>query len=309
MSAQKVFAEPHQRHFSLGMPLRAVLFLVPVIVVCALVYLIMGRGASEATIAVSVIIDVVFAIIWGIAVSGVRVAAQWERGVVLRLGKFMTVRSPGVMYIVPFIDNIRFVDMRLLTLNIPKQQVITKDNVPAAIDSVLFYRVANAEKAVLEIQDFAFAIAQYAQATLRDIVGGLSLDELLSEREQIQDRIAALVEERIRAWGLHIDSIRLEDIEMPEDLKRIMSRQASAEREKRATITKAEGDKLAAANLAAAATVMDATPGAMRLRMLQTIDGLGAGPVNTVIIFPAELTDFVKMLPNIGAPMKIGAPE
>jgi regulator of protease activity HflC (stomatin/prohibitin superfamily) len=238
----------------------------------------------------------VFAILWGIAVSGVRVAAEWERGVVLRLGKFMTVRSPGVMYIVPFIDNIRFVDMRLLTLNIPQQQVITKDNVPASIDSVLFYRVANAEKAVLEIQDFAFAIAQYAQATLRDIVGGLSLDELLSEREQIQNRIAELVEERIRAWGLHIDSIRLEDIEMPEELKRLMSRQASAEREKRATITKAEGDKLAAENLSAVATIMDATPGAMRLRMLRTIDGLGAGPVNTVIIFPAELTDFVKMI-------------
>lgn len=238
-----------------------------------------------------------------------RVAAEWERGVVLRLGKFLTVRSPGLMYIIPFIDNIRFVDMRLLTLNIPQQQVITRDNVPASIDSVLFYRVANAQKAVLEIQDFAFAIAQYAQATLRDIVGGLSLDELLSEREQIQDRIAKLVEERIQAWGLHIDSLRLEDIEMPEELKRLMSRQASAEREKRATITKAEGDKLAAANLADAATIMDATPGAMRLRMLQTIDGLGAGPVNTAIIFPAELTDFVKGLGEAGFPRKHAAFE
>jgi regulator of protease activity HflC (stomatin/prohibitin superfamily) len=309
MSNQKVYAEPLRGHVSLGRPLRAVLFLVPVVILSISLYLIVGREASEAAIAAAVIIDVVLAIIWGIVVSGVRVAAQWERGVVLRLGKFMTVRSPGLLYIVPFIDHIRFVDMRLLTLNIPKQQVITKDNVPAAIDSVLFYRVADAEKAVLEIQDFAFAIAQYAQATLRDIVGGLSLDELLSEREQIQNRIAELVEERIRVWGLHIDSIRLEDIEMPEDLKRIMSRQASAEREKRATITKAEGDKLAAANLAEAATIMDATPGAMRLRMLQTIDGLGAGPVNTVIIFPAELTDFVQTLAEFRTPMKIGAPE
>ena len=174
--------------------------------------------------------------------------------------------------------------------------MITKDNVPAAIDGVLFFLVANPEKAVIDIQDYAFAIAQYAQATLRDVVGGLSLDELLSEREQIQQRIAEVVEQRISNWGLHLDSIRLQDIEMPEDLKRIMSRQASAEREKRATITKAEGDKIAAVNLAAAAAIMEQTPGAMKLRTLQTIDGLGAGPSNTVIMFPIELTETVKRL-------------
>ena len=151
--------------------------------------------------------------------------------------------------------------------------------------------MADAEKAVILVQDFAFAIAQYAQATLRDIVGGLSLDELLTEREQIQKRIAEVVEEHIRGWWLHIDSIRLQDIEMPEDLKRIMSRQASAEREKRATITKAEGDKIAATNLAAAAVIMEQTPGAMRLRTLQPIDSLGAGPANTVVMFPMELTE------------------
>lgn len=304
MSAKKVYAEPFLGHISLGMPLRAVLFLIPAILVGSLLF-VLGRGASEETIAALVVIGFGVALLWGIAISGVRVAAEWERGIVLRLGKFLTTREPGVMYIIPFMDNIRFVDMRLLTLNIPKQQVITKDNVPASIDSVLFYRVGDAKKAVLEIQDFAFAIAQYAQATLRDIVGGLSLDELLTEREQIQNRIAELVEERIRTWGLHIDSIRLEDIEISEELKRLMSRQASAEREKRATITKAEGDKLAAANLAAAATIMDATPGAMRLRMLQTIDGLGAGPVNTVVVFPAELTDFFKTLSESALPAKL----
>jgi regulator of protease activity HflC (stomatin/prohibitin superfamily) len=226
----------------------------------------------------------------------VRVAAQWERGVVLRLGKFQTVRGPGILYIIPFIDNVRFVDLRLLTLNIPSQQVITKDNVPAAIDGVLFFLVADPEKAVIAIQDYAFAIAQYAQATLRDVVGGLSLDELLSERDQIQQRIAEIVEQRISHWGLHMDSIRLQDIEMPEDLKRIMSRQAAAEREKRATITKAEGDKIAAVNLAAAAAIMEQTPGAMKLRTLQTIDGLGAGPSNTVVMFPVELTETMKKL-------------
>ena len=140
------------------------------------------------------------------------------------------------------------------------------------------------------------AIAQYAQATLRDVVGGLSLDELLSEREQIQQRIAQVVEQHVHNWGLHMDSIRLQDISMPEDLKRIMSRQAAAEREKRATITKAEGDKIAAVNLAAAAAIMERTPGAMKLRTLQTIDGLGAGPSNTVVMFPVELTETMRKL-------------
>jgi regulator of protease activity HflC (stomatin/prohibitin superfamily) len=250
----------------------------------------LGRG-TDAQKLVGGAALVVFAILWGILVSGLRIAAQWERGVVLRLGRFQSVKGPGLMYVVPFVDSVRFVDLRLLTLNIPSQQVITKDNVPAAIDGVLFFLVADAEKAVILVQDFAFAIAQYAQATLRDVVGGLSLDELLTEREQIQKRIAEVVEEHIRGWGLHIDSIRLQDIEMPEDLKRIMSRQASAEREKRATITKAEGDKIAATNLAAAAVIMEHTPGAMRLRTLQTIDSLGAGPANTVVMFPMELTE------------------
>ena len=286
--------------------MRALLFLVPIIIL-GLVLVLALRPMTEMKVIAAVIIEVVFAILWGILVSGLRVAAQWERGVVLRLGKFLTIRGPGMLYIIPFIDNVRFVDLRLLTLNIPSQQVITKDNVPAAIDGVLFFLVANPEKAVIDIQDYAFAIAQYAQATLRDVVGGLSLDELLSEREQIQQRIAEIVEQRISNWGLHLDSIRLQDIEMPEDLKRIMSRQASAEREKRATITKAEGDKVAAVNLAAAAAIMEQTPGAMKLRTLQTIDGLGAGPSNTVIMFPIELTETVKRLVE-SLPQKNGFP-
>ena len=290
METQKVYAEPQRGHVSLGLSLRTILFFVPVVILGVVLFLNLGRGTDVQKIAGGVT-EVIFALLWGIFVSGIRIAAQWERGVVLRLGKFQSVKGPGIIYIVPFVDSVRFVDLRLLTLNIPSQQVITKDNVPAAIDGVLFFLVADAEKAVILIQDFAFAIAQYAQATLRDIVGGLSLDELLSEREQIQKRIAEVVEGHVRDWGLHLDSIRLQDIEMPEDLKRIMSRQASAEREKRATITKAEGDKIAATNLAAAAVIMEQTPGAMRLRTLQTIDSLGAGPANTIVMFPMELTE------------------
>jgi regulator of protease activity HflC (stomatin/prohibitin superfamily) len=290
MNAQKVFAEPQRGHVSLGQSLRAIIFIIPVVILG--IFLFTGaRNGTDAMKTTAIVTEVLAAILWGILVSGIRVAAQWERGVVLRLGKFQAIKGPGVMYIIPFIDNVRFVDLRLLTLNIPSQQVITKDNVPAAIDGVLYFMVSSPEKAVIHIQDFAFAIAQYAQATLRDVVGGLTLDEVLTERDQIQKKIAEIVELHIKDWGLHLDSIRLQDIEMPEDLKRIMSRQASAEREKRATITKAEGDKIAATNLAAAAAIMEQTPGAMKLRTLQTIDGLGSSPSNTVIMFPMELTD------------------
>ena len=226
-----------------------------------------------------------------------RVAAQWERGVVLRLGKFNGLKGPGVILVFPVLDSVRFVDTRLLTLDIPHQQVITRDNVPVRVDGVIFFRVGDPERAVITVQDYRFAVSQYAQASLRDVIGSMTLDELLSERDRIQAQIASVVESRASTWGTHIDSIRLLDIDMPEDLKRMMSRQASAEREKRATITKAEGDRDAALNLAAAAATMAASPGAMQLRTLQTLDGLGPSPSNTVVIaVPVEVLELAKAL-------------
>jgi regulator of protease activity HflC (stomatin/prohibitin superfamily) len=243
-------------------------------------------------------VGAITAVLWSIVVSGVRVAAEWERGVILQLGKLQGIRGPGLFYVVPVIEAVRFIDTRTLVLNIPRQKVITRDNVPAEIDSALFFQVNDAEKAVASIQDFRFAVSQYAQAALRDVVGGLSLDDLLSEREQIQDQIGSIVEAQVQEWGMHIDSIRLQDIELPEDLKRMMSRQASAEREKRATITKADGDRLAAESLAQAAIIMERNPIALELRTLQSIDGLGASPSNTVVLFPVELSQAIATLRN-----------
>jgi len=301
--AKKLFAEPIQGHVSLGRSLRFIMWLVPTVVAAVVIFL------SGLEIPVAVTVQVLFAILAAILVSGVRVAAQWEKAIVLRLGKFHGTKGPGIMYIIPVIDYVRFVDIRTLVLNIPQQKVITKDNVPAEIDGALFFLVSDAERAVVKLQDFQYAISQYAQASLRDVVGGLSLDELLSEREQIQLHIQAIVEERIKEWGLHVDMIRLLDIELPEDLKRMMSRQASAEREKRATITKAEGDKLAAVNLAEAARIMQQSSGAMQLRTLQTVDGLGPSPSNTVIIFPAELTEMVKNISSALTKKQPSSPE
>ncbi len=282
------FAQPVGQHISLGGALRGILFLVPTVIIALVLFGTAPGSAVGGTIIVAIVI-------W-ILVSGIRVAAQWERGVLLRLGNFRALRGPGIFYVVPFIDFVRFVDTRTLVLNIPRQRVITRDNVPAEIDGALFFRVINPEQAVIHVQDYQFAIAQYAQAALRDVVGRMTLDELLSEREQIQQSIGEAVEEQIIKWGLHVDSIRLLDIELPEDLKRMMSRQASAEREKRATITKAEGDKLAAVNLAAAADIMQRNPGAMQLRSLQTIDGLGPSSSNTVVLFPVEWVEIVRAI-------------
>ena len=228
-----------------------------------------------------------------------RVAAQWERVVVLRLGRFHSIKGPGLLFVFPVLDYARFVDTRLLTIGIPSQQVITRDNVPVGIDGVVFFQVRDVEKAVVTVQDYRSAMLQYAQASLRDVVGSMSLDELLSERDEIQAKIATAVESRSAAWGIHVDSIRLLDINMPEELKRMMSRQASADREKRATIIKAEGDKEAAKNLAEAALTMTASPGAMQLRTLQTLDGLGASASNTVVLaVPIEVIELAQRLAN-----------
>jgi regulator of protease activity HflC (stomatin/prohibitin superfamily) len=292
----KQYAKPAEEHISLGRNLRGVLFVVPCAVAALIIYFLAKQGAVLQL--TSLVPLFVAGFLWFVILSGIRVAAQWERGVVLRLGKFRSVKGPGLLYIIPIIESVRFLDTRLLVVNIPRQKVITKDNVPAEIDAALFFMVSDSEKAVITIQDFKFAVTQYAQAALRDVVGGLTLDELLSEREQIQLRIKEHVEERVKDWGLSVDSLRLQDIELPEDLKRMMSRQASAEREKRATITKAEGDKLAAANLAEAAKIMSDSPITLQLRTLQTIDGLGSSPSNTVILFPAQIGELLHHLAN-----------
>ena len=285
---QKFFAPKTGEHVSMGTSLRIVLWLVVVGVATLLDGGQGFTGFSPTSLHTWGLILV--AILSWILIGGVRIAAQWERGIVLRLGSFREVRGPGLLYIIPVLDNVRFVDTRLQTHTISKQKVITRDNIPTLLDGVLYYTIVDPAKAVLKVQDYSFAISQFAQGSLRDVVGAATLDDLLSERDRIQAKIRDIIETHVQEWGLHLDSIRLLDIELPEDLKRMMSRQASAEREKRATITKAEGDKLAAVNLSEAAELMRRSPGAMQLRNLQSIDGLGPSPSNTVILFPIEWT-------------------
>jgi len=220
----------------------------------------------------------------------IKVAYQWERVVILRLGKYSATKGPGLFFIMPVVDTAIFVDTRILTMDIPAQQVITKDNVPVSINGVVYFKVSKVEDAITKVQNYRVAMMQYALTVLRDIIGEMTLDELLSERERISKQIGEAVEAQAVSWGLDVDTIKLQEIDMPEDLKKMMSRQASAEREKRATITKALGDKEAAINLAAAAMTMAESPGAMQLRTLQTIDGLGPTASNTVVLaIPIEI--------------------
>ncbi len=250
---------------------------------------------GQTNVGLGISIGVAGVILSALVAASIKVANQWERCIVLRLGQFQSIRGPGLFFIVPIVDRIRMVDTRVLPVDIPRQEAITRDNVPVSINGALFFKVVSVEEAVTKIQDFVYGISLLAQTALRDVVGGMVLDELLSERERIGKMVEQAVEKDSKEWGLQVTGIRLMDIDMPEDLKRIMSRQAGAEREKRATITKAEGDRLAAENLSAAAATMLVSPGAMQLRTLQTIDGLGPTASNTVILaLPLELIELAK---------------
>ena len=213
----------------------------------------------------------------------------------LELGKYTRTLQPGLNFIIPIIEQARVVDMRVLTIDIPKQLAITKDNVPVSINGVVYFQVIDAQTAVIKVQNYLYAVSQYAQAALRDVVGGMTFDDLLAERQKIGDEIEVIIQKQAENWGLKVTAIKLLDVDVPEDLKKMMSRQASAEREKRANITKAEGDKLAAVNLAEAAKTMAQSPGAMQLRTLQTLDGLGPTASNTVVLaVPVDIMESIR---------------
>lgn len=270
------------------------LFFIIFLVIGELIAIVVGAAVHPALGGVLGVGAFFLALLLAIAI---KVAYQWERAVILRLGKYSAIKGPGLFFIVPILDTAIFVDTRILTMDIPAQQVITRDNVPVSINGVVYFKVSKVEDAIIKVQNYRVAMMQYALTVLRDIIGEMTLDELLSQRERISEQIGKAVEAQAEAWGLDVDTIKLQDIDMPEELKKMMSRQASAEREKRATITKAEGDKEAALNLAAAATTMATSPGAMQLRTLQTIDGLGPTASNTVVIaVPLDLMELAQSL-------------
>lgn len=227
--------------------------------------------------------------------AGIRVVNQYDEGIVFTLGRYTGKKTPGLNFIFVIFQRMVTVDMRVRTLDIPKQQVMTKDNVPIDVNGVVFFRAIKVEDAIIKVQNYEYAIEQYSQTALRDVIGGMTLDTLLTERQHVGDEIRLIVDKETDQWGLDVQVIKLQDIEVPDDLKRIMSRQAAAEREKRAVIIKSEGDRDAAKNLSSAADTMAKSHGAMQLRTLQTLDGLGPTASNTVVLaLPVEVFEFLK---------------
>lgn len=231
--------------------------------------------------------------------SGIKVVNQYERGVVLTLGKFTGIRSPGLRVIVPVFQRMIKVDVRTNTIDIPKQEVITQDNVTVNVDAVVYFRVSDAEKAVLEVTNYIYASSQYAQAALRDVTGNVELDSLLGKRDEVSRQIKEIVDVQTEKWGIDVESVKIQNIELPQDMKRAMAKQAEAERERRAVIITAEGEKAAAAAVADAAATLTATPGGISIRTLQTLEKISVEPSQkTLFVLPAELTDMVSKVLN-----------
>lgn len=227
--------------------------------------------------------------------SGIKIVNQYERGVVLTLGRFTGVRQPGLRIIIPVIQRLIRVDVRSTPIDVAKQEVITKDNVTAGVDAVVYLRVIDPAKAVLETTNYVYATSQFAQAALRDVTGNVELDDLLSKREAISEEIKKIVDAETDKWGIDVENVKVQNIELPQDLKRAMAKQAEAERDRRANIINADGEKLAAQNLADAAAIFAKVPGALNLRTLSTLERISTEPSQkTTFLFPVELIDALR---------------
>jgi len=236
------------------------------------------------------IVPAVIFIFLFLVIRGIRIINEYERGIVFTLGKFSGVRNPGLNIIFPLFQRLLVVDMRLKTAEVPRQEVMTKDNISVLVNAVVYFKVIDPESAVIKIEDYQFAIRQYTQAALRDVIGNNEIDAVLTERLQIADAIKEIVDKETNSWGVDIESIKIQELELPAEMKRAMAKQAEAERERRATIIASQGELSAAENLRDAADTLAATPGALHLRTLQTIRDIASDPSEKLVLFlPSDL--------------------
>ena len=233
------------------------------------------------------------AIIFGglsLIAMGVKLLYQYERGVVFTLGKYSGTREPGLTVIVPIIQSMRKVDMRIKTADIPRQEVMTRDNIPILVNAVVYFKVIRPEDVIIKIDDHVFAVRQYTQAALRDVLGNSEMDFALTERESIANSIKEIVDSETSGWGVDVESIKIQEIELPAEMKRAMAKQAEAERERRAMIIASEGELSASENLSQAAEMLSRSRGALHLRTLQTIRDIAADPSEKIVLFvPSDL--------------------
>ncbi|MBU0661314.1 slipin family protein [Patescibacteria group bacterium] len=233
-----------------------------------------------------------------VLIISIRQVEQYERGVKFQFGRFTRMVEPGWRIILPVIQSMMKVDMRVKAVDVPFQEAITRDNVSAKINAVIYYKVQDAPKAVLEVENFGFAVSQLAQTTMRNVAGELELDELLANRDQAAKKIKEIVDAATDPWGISVDSVKLKDVILPDDMQRVIAKQAEAERERRAVIIKSEGEVEAATNLAQAAALLHAQPGSLHLRTLNTLNDLSSDQSNTVIF--AVPLEVLRAMENIG---------
>ncbi len=233
---------------------------------------------------------IILVIIAVILLSSVKQINQYERGVLFTIGKYTKILNPGWRIVLPIIHSYKKVDIRTKAVDVPEQDAITKDNVSVRINAVIYYKIFDASKAILEVENFYYAVSQLAQTTMRNLVGSVSLDELLSEREKISTEICKIIDEATDPWGIKVENVELKDISLPEEMKRVIAKIAEAQREREAVITKSTGEVEASKNLAEAAEIMSKTPGALHLRTLATINDISSDQSNTIIFaLPIEI--------------------
>lgn len=231
-----------------------------------------------------------FILIGLLILRSIRLLYEYERGVIFTLGRYTGTRQPGLTLVFPILQSMRKVDMRLKTAEIPRQEVMTKDNIPLLINAVVYFKVIDPQAVIIEIEDHIFAVQQYTQAALRDVIGNEEMDTVLTEREAIAENIKKIVDAETTGWGVDVESIKIQEVELPAEMKRAMAKQAEAERERRAVIIAAEGELTASENLMQAAQKMASTPGALHLRTLQTIRDIAADPSEKIVLFvPSDL--------------------
>jgi regulator of protease activity HflC (stomatin/prohibitin superfamily) len=220
--------------------------------------------------------------------ASVRILREYERGVVFRLGRLIATKGPGLILLIPLIDRMERVDLRTVTLNIPPQEVITRDNVPSSVNAVAYFRVVDANRSIVEVENFLLATSQIAQTALRSVLGKAELDQLLSERERLNEELQTIIDESTEPWGVKVTAVEIKDVEIPEQMQRAMARQAEAERERRAKIINSEGEYQAAQKLTDAADIISTNPASLQLRYLQTLLEIGSNQ-NTTIVFPLPM--------------------
>ncbi len=234
-------------------------------------------------------------IIFIILLSSIKQINEYERGILFTCGKFSKILNPGWNIVLPIIQSYKKVDIRTKAVDVPEQEAITKDNVSVRINAVIYFKVFDASKSILAVENFYYAVSQLAQTTMRNAVGAVSLDELLSSREKISTEICKIIDEATDPWGIKVENVELKDVSLPEEMKRVIARVAEAEREKQAVITKAAGEVEASENLAKAASIMANTPGALHLRTLSTINDISSDQSNTIIFaIPIEVLEAFK---------------